>query len=89
MVGRGAIHWGGDAAGRYLEFVSHEDDSDGDTLRFTDARPDFSIDFTPGDGSQAWFIRWHADGSGSLMVPDYDDGAEACWDVWQENVDCP
>jgi hypothetical protein len=84
----GEIAWGRALAGRYLEFVSHEDGSDGDALRFTDADPSFRVDFTPGDGSRAWFIQWQADGTGSLQVPDYNGGLEACWDRWQENVDC-
>ncbi|MCP4571334.1 MAG: hypothetical protein GY838_03210 [bacterium] len=84
----GEINWGRQDGAHYLEFVSHEDDSAGDTLRFTDSHPDYSIDFTPGDGSTASFIRWNADGTGSLRVPDYNDGAEACWDRWQENVVC-
>lgn len=84
----GEIAWGDVDGGRYLEFVSREDDDDGDTLRFTDADPEFSVDFTPGDGSTASFIRWYADGTGSLRVPDYNDGTEACWNAWQENVVC-
>jgi len=84
----GEIAWGDADSGRYLEFVSREFDTDGDTLRFTDDDPDFSIDFIPGDGSTPSFIRWHADGTGSLRVPDYSGGAEACWNRWQENVDC-
>ena len=84
----GEIAWGDGAAGRYLEFVSREPESDGDILRFNEADPDFIITFTPGTGKDEWFIRWHADGTGSLRVPDYNDGMESCWDQWQENVVC-
>ncbi|RKZ17924.1 hypothetical protein DRQ50_04495 [bacterium] len=84
----GEISWGGGLTGNHLEFVSREDGSVGDTLRFTDADPDFSVEFMPGDESELWFIRWHNDGTGSLRVPDYNGGAEACWDRWQENVEC-
>lgn len=84
----GEIAWGDAPAGRFLEFVSLEAETDGDTLRFTDGHPDYSIDFIPGDGATPSFIRWHADGTGSLRVPDYNDGLEACWNKWQENTVC-
>ena len=84
----GEINWGPTRGGHYLEFVSREAEEDGDTLRFTDNYPDYRIDFTPGNADAASFIRWHASGAGSLMVPDYNDGLEACWNVDLHNVDC-
>ncbi len=33
-------------------------------------------------------IKWYADGSGSIEVPDYNDGEKACWDNRQNDVDC-
>jgi hypothetical protein len=84
----GEVAWGDADGGRFLEFTSREMENNGDVLRFTDSDPDFAITFTPGDSGEAWFIQWHADGTGSLMVPDYRDGEVACWDQWQENVDC-
>ena len=44
--------------------------------------------FRKGAGGDLSFIRWNADGTGSLKVPDYNGGEEACWDRWQENADC-
>jgi len=84
----GEIAWGDSDGGRYLEFVCHEPESDGYRLRFNDNRPDYSIDFTPGDGSAVSFIRWNAAGAGSLQVPDYNGGAVACWGVDLQNADC-
>ncbi len=84
----GEINWGLTRGGHYLEFVSREAEDDGDVLRFTDNAPNYRIDFTPGNGDVASFIRWHESGEGSLMVPDYNDGLEACWDVDLHNVDC-
>lgn len=84
----GEIGWGPTGSGHYLEFVSREPGESGNTLRFVDNDPDFRIDYVPGDGAQASFIRWHADGSGSLMVPDYNGGREACWDTQFVDVDC-
>jgi hypothetical protein len=84
----GEVAWGEDAGGRFLEFTSREPESYGDVLRFLDADPDFAITLGPETGGDPWFIHWNADGTGSLKVPDYNDGEEACWDRWQENVDC-
>lgn len=84
----GEVAWGDDETGRFLEFTSREPGSNGDMLRFNDADPEFAITFTPEVGDGPAFIRWRADGTGSLKVPDYNDGEEACWDQWQENLDC-
>jgi len=84
----GEISWGASNGSQYLQFVSREPGSDGDVLRFNDNDPDFSIEFSPGDGDQLSFLRWQASGAGSLRVPDYNDGLEGCWDVYQRNVDC-
>lgn len=84
----GEIAWGDSDGGSYLEFVCREPDNNGDVLRFNDTDPDFSITFTPGDGSAASFIRWNVSGAGSLLVPDYNDGAEACWGEDLRNIDC-
>ncbi len=82
------IAWGEDDAGRFLQFVSREPPTDGDVLRFNDAGTVFEITFMPAGDEPTWFIRWRADHSGSLQVPDYNGGSEACWDRWLENVDC-
>jgi hypothetical protein len=73
----GEINWGPS----YREFVSLESHNHGNTLRFNDSDPDFSITFSPGDGSSKSFIRWNKSGSGSLRVPDYNGGQEATWNA--------
>ncbi len=80
----GEISWG---VG-YLEFVSREVDSDGDRLRFIDNDPNFRIEFSDGMGGGTSFIKWNESGSGSLLVLDYNDGQEACWDEYLMDVDC-
>ncbi len=85
----GEISWGQVDGGHFLSFLSLEPDSHGDLLRFMDQEPEFSIEFTPGIGSQGSFIRWHSDGHGSLRVPDYNEGLVACWDQYQLNILCP
>jgi hypothetical protein len=72
----GEINWG---VG-YLAFVSREADNEGGRLRFIDNDPDFRIEFSDGNGGGTSFIKWNASGSGSLLVPDYNGGQEACWD---------
>ncbi len=34
-------------------------------------------------------ITWYPNGSGSLTVPDYNNGEKACWDEKQEDTNCP
>lgn len=84
----GEIAWGFDSAGHFLQFTSRELESNGDVLRFNDADPYYEINFTPGTGEGESFIRWNASGIGSLQVPDYNGGQEACWNQFQRNVDC-
>jgi hypothetical protein len=85
----GEINWGHLSGGKYLEFVSREPGEIGNTLRFEDRAPAFRIDYLPGDGATASFIRWHAQGHGSLRVPDYNGGREACWDNYLLDTVCP
>jgi hypothetical protein len=82
------IAWGEDERGDFLEFTSREPDSDGDTLRYTDADPDYYIDYAEATAADTWFIHWNDDGHGSLRVPDYNGGEEACWDVYQHDTEC-
>jgi len=82
------IAWGNNDNGHFLEFTSREPDSNGDRLAFYDNDPEFRIEFTLGTGEDSSFIQWHADGDGSLKVPDYNDGVQSCWDTYQQDVDC-
>lgn len=66
----------------------HGDDA-GDALTFSVTGPEHRIDFGEGGSAATWFIRWDAsDGSGSLQVPDYNGGHQACWDDDQYDVAC-
>ena len=85
----GEISWGLLGDGHFLQFLSLEEDSHGDTLRFEDRDPEYAILFTEGLNNQISHIRWNADGSGSLRVPDYNGGLQACWDTYQRNTVCP
>lgn len=85
----GQINWGATSAGgRYLEFVSLDEHAYGDRLRFAEEPVESAITFQPGDGADECFIRWDATRAGSLRVPDYNGGQEACWDGDLLDVDC-
>jgi hypothetical protein len=62
----------------------------GDELTYREGGADRSIDFSDASEAHEWFIRWNVEsGRGSLMVPDYNDGHEACWDELHNDVECP
>jgi hypothetical protein len=84
----GEIAWGDEADGRFLRFTSHEPGEDGDTLTFHDDDPAYAIVYRDLSASNEWFIRWNEDRHGSLLVPDYNGGEEACWDPDLRNVEC-
>lgn len=64
-------------------------DDAGDALTFSVQGPESRIDYTDASTSAAWYLRWNAiDGTGSLRVPEYNGGLEACWDAQQYDVDC-
>ncbi len=66
--------------------VGHE--NEGDVLTLTHSKSTGSIEYFDASASLLSSIIWHADGSGSLTVPDYNGGATACWDTEQRNVAC-
>ncbi|UCG51867.1 MAG: hypothetical protein JSW58_17155 [Candidatus Latescibacterota bacterium] len=49
-------------------------------------------DYTTNPSGDVYDITWYADGSGSLLVPDYppvNPGTKACWDTQQYDIVCP
>lgn len=85
----GEINWGISGSGNYLEFVSLEEQTNGHRLRFNDNNPQFSIEYTEGVEGDSSYIRWNGNGEGSLLVPEYNDGLEACWGINLQNRVCP
>jgi hypothetical protein len=86
----GELTWGDDASGEYLTLACVHGTDAGDSLTYRHAAPDCAIIFRDGATSQDWDIRWNEqDGTGSLMVPDYNGGQRACWDERQDDVVCP
>jgi hypothetical protein len=92
LEGRPAVAelaWQYGADETYLRLTALYGEDEGDELEFSVAGDEHRIDYDEGDSLDTWFIRWLAsDGSGSLRVPDYNGGAEACWDEEQYDVDC-
>ena len=63
-------------------------ENEGDTLTFNEGKTTSSIEFYDASSDFTSSIVWHANGTGSLRVPDYSGGATACWDQHQVNVAC-
>ena len=56
----------------------------------TSERARAAIVFVDASEHLEWYIRWNAmDATGSLRVPDYNDGQEAFWDDRQRDIVCP
>jgi hypothetical protein len=81
--------WGPEPDGAYLLLTCLEGADAGNSIVFHDDDPAHAIVFTDADNGQEWFIKWNEmAGTGSLQVPDYHGGQEACWDEHQNNVEC-
>ena len=62
----------------------------GDQLQYRVADALASITFRDESARMDYDITWNElDGTGSLRVPDYNDGERACWDEQQEDCVCP
>jgi hypothetical protein len=66
--------------------VGHEDE--GDYLDFRETEFTGSIQHYDKSENMLASILWNADGTGSLTVPDYNNGEKACWDERQRDIDC-
>jgi len=85
----GEVAWGDNAAGRFLRFTCLGGADAGDTLEFQEAYPRYVITHVDADQDLTSLIEWFEDGHGSLQVPDYNEGARACWGTDLRNVICP
>jgi hypothetical protein len=63
-------------------------EDEGDWVEFYESSTMGSITYYDASELLESNITWYADGSGSLTVPDYNDGATACWDEMQVNTVC-
>jgi hypothetical protein len=62
---------------------------EGDYLEFFESSFRATIDHYDASERLESNITFYADGSGSLTVPDYNDGVTGCWDTEQKDTDCP
>ncbi len=83
------LDWTNDGDFHQLTLAALSGVDAGDSLALARDGDDARIDFTDASAEATFFIRWNeADGTGSLQVPDYNNGEEACWDENQWDVDC-
>jgi hypothetical protein len=61
----------------------------GDTLEFFESSFLATLDHYDASEGRRGNITVRADGSGSITVPDYNEGATACWDIHQRDTVCP
>jgi len=87
-VARLAWH-GTDEDHSVLRLAALAGEDEGDSITFTAEGDERRIDYVDAPEALTWFVRWNeADGTGSLQVPGYNGGEEACWDEQQFDVDC-
>lgn len=61
----------------------------GDNLTYAQSGSEASIDYADVSEATASFVRWNTDTSaGSVRVPVFNGGAEACWDASHLNTSC-
>lgn len=75
-----------------LSLLNNNPDSpdEGDLIVFYASPAVSRVDFTDSAAPEVVYnITWYADGSGSIQVPDYNNGERACWDTNQFDVVCP
>lgn len=83
------IEWGQDGNGEFLRLTDLVENV-GDELELRSEGSENRITYVDADmPANEWFIRWiETTGAGSLKVPDYNSGNEACWDEDQNDVVC-
>jgi hypothetical protein len=85
----GRLEWKSEGSRKEVSFLDLYTNP-GDELSYREDGADRSIDFSDASAATEWFIRWNEEiGRGSLRVPDYNDGEEACWDELRNDVECP
>ncbi|NIM18668.1 MAG: hypothetical protein GTO51_00235 [Candidatus Latescibacteria bacterium] len=61
---------------------------EGDTVEFFESPALSYLEYHDVSEGLVANITWYADGSGSIEVPDYNNGEKACWDERQHDVSC-
>jgi hypothetical protein len=64
-------------------------EDEGDNVVFSSSPETNVLEFTDVSTPAVYNITWHRDGSGSIQVPDFNNGEKACWDTRQNDTVCP
>jgi hypothetical protein len=64
-------------------------EDEGDHLVFSESPAMSYVEFADVSGPAVYNVTWYRDGSGSIEVPDYNNGEKACWDTRQNDAVCP
>ena len=62
---------------------------EGDNVVFSSSFEMSLVEFTDVSVPAIYNVTWYRDGSGSIEVPDYNNGEKACWDTRQNDTVCP
>jgi len=82
------LEWDNDEYSEELVFTDL-DENPGNELAYRSSGSDCAITLYDDAEGETWFIQWNEeDGTGSLRVPDYNGGEEACWDENKDDIDC-
>jgi hypothetical protein len=65
------------------------DPDEGDTLEFHESLSIGEVNHYDAGEDRHSNITWYPNGTGSIMVWDYNNGETACWDEHQQDTDCP
>ncbi len=63
-------------------------ENEGDRLVFSTSLAMSYVEFVDVSEPVVYNVTWYLDGSGSIEVPDYNNGEKACWDTHQNDVAC-
>ncbi len=61
---------------------------EGDVIEFFDSPDMCYLEHYDASEGITGNITWYPDGSGSIQVPDYNNGEKGCWDTRQYDIDC-
>lgn len=72
-----------------LEALDRSEESYGDFVLYEVDRRDARVTYRDASERSEFSASWNtATGAGSLVAPDYNEGAQACWDANQQDVAC-
>jgi hypothetical protein len=83
------VDWSNNAGLNRLRLTANgTGEESGDYLEFQETSARATVDYFDASAAQQSNLTFHADGSGSLTVPDYNNGIRACWDAERFDAAC-